>query len=196
MIGDQETPAAHTAKDLKKQIGGLVFQANDDILALQMGYRRVKEGGELSKKEIEVEKSLFEKKKGLEEAIANLETRPDYIKEEKLDKFMKMMKTTVETAQKLLAGKGEVLESIDEKVAKDVQEKAKCSVEEILSIEAGIQNEIKSLTCALSKLSTPVLVNENDMKEEESDHDEITRELASLNPYLQGNREKNEGADS
>ena len=55
-----------SVKELKRRIGNLVVAANADIIELNTGYRRVKDGGVLFKKEQDAEKSLIEIKQKLQ----------------------------------------------------------------------------------------------------------------------------------
>ena len=80
-----------SANQVKKSIGSIVVSANTDILALLKGFKKVKDGGTLNKSEAQVEKSLLEKKEGLKNAIRNLESRKDFIKEGNLEKSLKLM---------------------------------------------------------------------------------------------------------
>ena len=170
-------------RSLKKRIGKLVFQTNSDILDLQNGYRRVNASvGALTKREIELEKSLRKKKEALHDAVKSLEARTGYIKEEKMEKFVLMMKTTVDTADKLLAGKSEANDVIDQNKVEEIQKEAKTSVEEIEVNEKETLREIQGLSTTLSNL---VQQDVNvDIEEEASVGDEIEQELSLLDNYL------------
>jgi hypothetical protein len=170
-----------SVKDLKKKIGHLVVRANSDILDLDVGYKRIKEGGELTKKEKEAEESLIEKKTGLEDAVKSLEGRTGYIREEKLEKFVKMMKTTIETAGKLLERKEET-EVLDEAKVKETQAEAKSSVEEIELLEREIEEEKIGLSGNLSRLCGTAKYETGEVVSEEED---LKRELDGLDGYLQ-----------
>ena len=173
-------PLTGSVKDLKKSIGNLVMNTNSDILALQKGYSKVKDGGTLSKSEEEIEKSLVVKKEALGEAIKSLEARAEYVKEECLEKFLKMMTTTAETADTLLCRKSEASDITEEEIKK-VQHQAKASVDEIEVLEEEIAKEIEGLSFSLSQLSgAPV-----NIVGELSEEDEIEREFKRLDPYLQ-----------
>jgi hypothetical protein len=65
-------PLSGSSVELKKSIGKLVFQANSEIPELQSGYKRVKDGGALTKSEEGKEKSLKEKIAGLEDGLKSL----------------------------------------------------------------------------------------------------------------------------
>ena len=179
-MSGKATPLTGSVKDLKKTIGKLVINANADILCLQKGYSKLKDGGTLSKSEEEIEKSLVLKKEALVEAIKSLEARAEYVKEECLDKFLKMMKTTSETAATLLSRKSEATDVTEEEVKK-VQHQAKASIEEIEVIEEEIASEIKGLATTLSKLSG----GPENIAEESSEETELEGEFGRLDPYLQ-----------
>ena len=107
-------PLSGSTNDLKKSIGQLVFRANSDVLALQKGYKKVKEGGSLNKIEIEKETSLKETVAGLTEGIKDLELKPDYVAKENLQKHLVLMKTTVQTANIVLGKKEEAASDVNE----------------------------------------------------------------------------------
>ena len=69
-------PQSGSSVDFKKSIGRLVFQANSEILELHSGYKRVREGGTLSKREELKEKSLTENVAGLEDRLKSLDEKP------------------------------------------------------------------------------------------------------------------------
>ena len=150
-------PLAGSVSELKKSIGNLLLKANSDILDLQRVYIRVKDGAILSKKEEEKEKALVEKKKAIEDGIKSLEERSEYVKQENLEKFLKMMKTTVETADQLLSMKSEVGDDIIEDSVKGIQQEAKASLDEIQVIEEEIEKEIRGLSTTFSSLSGPLI---------------------------------------
>ena len=70
-------PLSGSENKIKKSIGHIVLKANLDILDLQKGYKKLKDGGSLSMWEIEKEKSLKEKMDGLKAGIDNLEGLKD-----------------------------------------------------------------------------------------------------------------------
>ena len=188
MAGGDSNPLVGSVKELKRRIGNLVVAANADIIELNTGYRRVKDGGELFKKEQDAEKSLIEKKAGLDEALRNLETNPDYVTTENLQKFVRMMKTTVETTEKLLAGKDASSEAIDEGVVKKVQLEAKDSVDEIEVRDEQFGRDIQELSSTLSKLTGSSNKPAVDRREESNKGDEdeqLKRELNTLDSYMQ-----------
>jgi hypothetical protein len=189
MAGGDSNPLVGSVKELKRRIGNLVVAANADIIELNTGYRRVKDGGELFKKEQDAEKSLIEKKAGLDEALRNLETNPDYVTTENLQKFVRMMKTTVEMTEKLLAGKDACSEAIDEGVVKKVQLEAKYSVDEIEVRDEQFGRDIQELSSTLSKLTGSSNKPAVDRREESNKGDEdeqLKRELNTLvDSYMQ-----------
>ena len=58
------------------------------------------------------QKALEAKKEGLSDAIKTLEDKPTYVKDENLEKYRMMMKTTVETVNILLSRKSDATEVI------------------------------------------------------------------------------------
>ena len=184
MAGGNSSHLEGSVKELKKRVGNLVVAANSDIIELNIAYRRVKDGGELSKREQEIEKSLIEKKSGLNEAWRSLEANPDYVVTENLQNFVK---TTVETAGKLLEKEtSEVI--IDEGLVKQVQLEAKDSVDEIEVRDEQFGRDIQVLSSTLSKLegsSTVPVEERREVSTREEDVDELKRELDNIDSYLQ-----------
>ena len=56
----------------------------------------------LSRSGIELEKSVIEKRDSLVNALASLESKPDFIEKESLQKTVKIIKDTGETANNML----------------------------------------------------------------------------------------------
>ena len=176
-------PLTGSLNQLKKNIGNLIFSASTEIIELQKGYKKGKGRENLSKLDLEREKSRIEKKEALEDAVKTLESKPNYLKDENLEKFILMMKTTVETAESILARKNDISDTLDD-VVKEVQSEAKASVEEIELLEEETLKEINVLSSTLSSLSgrPPVTVKDNPDNLEESD---IEGDIGHLDQYMQ-----------
>ena len=84
---------------MKKYAGNLVLNVNNDILELQKVYLKIKDGdyNKLTDSDRSKEKRIEANKKKLEETVSKLGSMKDYVKEEKLEKLVKMMKTTIQS---------------------------------------------------------------------------------------------------
>ena len=116
--------------DLKKSIGKLVLSANSDILELQKSYKKSNDGdGKVPKSVSEREEKLGEKKAGLEDGIKSLSQRPDYIKKEKFERYIRMMETTVESAKIVLAKEAD--KNVNEDKLDEMNKEAKACIKEV-----------------------------------------------------------------
>ena len=84
-----------SSTELKKSIGKIVLRISNEVIELQKEYRKVKDGETLSRSGIELEKSVIEKRDSLVNALASLESKPDFIEEDNLQKTVKMIKDTI-----------------------------------------------------------------------------------------------------
>ena len=164
--------------DLKKSIGKLVLSANSDILELQKSNKKSNDGdGNVPKSVSEREEKLAEKKAGLEDGIKSLSQRPDYIKKEKFERYIKMMETTVESAKIVLAKEAD--KNVTEEKLDEVNKEAKACIEEVELSEEEIKKAVQSLSETFSSLSGPAVDVENDESE-----DDLDREVGNLDKYL------------
>ena len=144
----------------------------------------MKDGGSLSKSESEKEKSLSEKKAGLEDGIKSLEEKEEYVKKEKFEKYIKLMKTTVESANTVLTKKEEASDVTEEAVVTVIGE-AKSFVAEIKAIEEAHEKDIIGLSATFTSLSTAGPVEEDVERHHNDDtEEEFKREIENLAPYL------------
>ena len=162
-------PLSGSTNDLKKSIGQLVFRANSDVLALQKGYKKVKEGGSLNKIEMEKETSLKETVAGLTEGIKDLELKPDYVAKENLQKHLVLMKTTVQTANIVLGKKEEAASDVNEESIGIIIEEAKTCLHEIEIIEELLEKDIMNMSKIFSTLAGPVVTMEEEPKQSEAE---------------------------
>jgi hypothetical protein len=147
-------PLSGSTNDLKKSIGRVVLLTNTDIIELHTAYKKVKEGGTLTKSETERERVFKDRVKGLEEGLARLLKKPEMVKQDKFERYVSMMKTTVESAKKMLSDKGET-EAIAEESIKEVKKEAKNCVEEIELFEKELEVDILGLNKTLEYLVRP-----------------------------------------
>ena len=176
-------PLTGSPNDFKKSIGRLVLLVNADTLELQKVFRRVKDGGaNLSTVEQGREKVFKERIAGLEGALESLAKKPDTVKRESFERYINMMKTTVESANTVMSGNFDITEDTLE----DVQKEAKTCVEEIILVEEEIKIELSSLNKTLSSLAMPVKTVESEPDvgvEHEDDQDLLQMEVDHLDSY-------------
>ena len=143
-----------TIVELKKNIGKTVIQLNEDILVLQRIYkkRKLSKDKPLEKKELEVESRVKTAKENLEATIESLEKQPAYVTSEKLEKFVRMMTNTVETAN-ILFTQENGYDVIKEEIVKDTQEEVKSALEEVKNEENKIVKTFDDLSQTLAVLS-------------------------------------------
>ena len=143
-----------TIVELKKNIGKTVIQLNEDILVLQRIYkkRKLSKDKPLEKKELEVESRVKTAKENLEATIESLEKQPAYVTSEKLEKFVRMMTNTVETAN-ILFTQENGYDVIKEETVKDTQEQVKSALEEVKNEKNKIVKTFDDLSQTLAVLS-------------------------------------------
>ena len=123
-----------TSSQLKKTIGKLILNINSDILELQKEYKKNVEPDSVKKKESELEEAVIDRKRVLQDIVDDLGGKPEYVKKEDLVKTVKMMKTSIDTASKVLeynTKKEEVIASEIELVSNEASE----AVEQIMQSE-------------------------------------------------------------
>ena len=94
--------SAITSNKVKKKIGTLILDVNSEILELQKEFKRLGDADNWSSKAEELEKAIKVKKESLEDFIERLEAKPEYIKKEGFERSLKMMRTSVTSAQIVL----------------------------------------------------------------------------------------------
>ena len=95
--------------ELKKSIGKLIIKLSSEVLELLEEKRKhKKDKGDLSSKGQDLKRSIAEKKKALEDTLKDLEARTDYISEEKLEKYIRMMKVNIGTAKQVLEADSDI----------------------------------------------------------------------------------------
>ena len=142
-----------SANQLKKSIGKTVITLNSDILELHQIYKKFRSSTpkDLSEKEIALETKVKKSYNGLKEAVVKLESRPEYINSEGLDKLLKLMTTTIESAETLF-GSNNGFENVSEDKIKQTQELAKKSVNELVEEERAVVKTFEDLSKTLSSL--------------------------------------------
>ena len=115
--------------ELKKNIGALIIQTNNNILELQEGLKRIQSGGAFNKLEKEKEAALLSQKTSLEEAAAILSKNEQSKSDVQMEKYIKLIETTITTAEIIFNNDGSL--QVNEDRVKDIQRKA----EEILSAD-------------------------------------------------------------
>ena len=131
-----------TSSQLKKTIGKLILNINSDILELQKEYKKNVEPESVKKKESELEEAVIDRKRVLQDIVDDLGGKPEYVKKEDLVKTVQMMKTSIDTASKVLeynTKKEEVIASEIELVSNEASE----AVEQIMQSEKKDEEDIK-----------------------------------------------------
>ena len=99
-----------SSAQLKKYAGNLVLNVNNDILELQKIYARIKDGDfiQLTDSDRAKEKKIEENKILLENPVSKLDSMKEYVQEEKLEKILKMMKTTIQSTNTVFDQKANI----------------------------------------------------------------------------------------
>ena len=122
-------------------------------LELPDGMKRVRSGGDFTKQEKEKEVVLLSQKKSLEEVVTTLKKNAANIEDSNIDKYMKLIDTTISTASVVLQYDGSPKVNID--IIKDTQNQTK----ELLSAEQVNQlDELNQLSEKISKVIIQPLV--------------------------------------
>ena len=164
-----------TSSQLKKTIGKLILNINSDILELQKEYKKNVEPDSVKKKETELEEAVIDRKRVLQDIVDDLGGKPEYVKKEDLVKTVQMMKTSIDTASKVLeynTKKEEVIASEIELVSNEASE----AVEQIMQSEKKEEEDIK------------LFLGTDENVEKESDeindaNDKVETEMRRINPY-------------
>merc|ERR1712096_40576 len=161
----------------KKVIGNIVLDINAEILELLKEYKNVKETVQLSAKGVKLEEDIGENRDRLVEILRSLDKNSDYVAEERFEKTVKMIKTNIETANKVINSKGKT-EEVCEKDLQESIEEASEVIEEIEAIEQKAEEEIEALLNNLSSINVDRKVEENtDEKARAKDDDSVEQEL-------------------
>ena len=163
-----------SAADLKKNIGRLILKLNSDVLDLIVEYRKVKHNGDFSEKGKDLELSVTKKKVSLEKTLKMFESKPDFVKQEKLERFVSMVNTNISTAAKVLESKEEDNEVLLVEAQESAKE-AKAVIADIEAEEEKIVNDIAKLTANLSI----AIESNSDIAGDET----FNRELKSIGKY-------------
>ena len=164
-----------TSSQLKKTIGKLILNINSDILELQKEYKKNVEPDSVKKKESELEEAVIDRKRVLQDIVDDLGGKPEYVKKEDLVKTVQMMKTSIDTASKVLeynTKKEEVIASEIELVSNEASQ----AVEQIMQSEKKDEEDIK------------LFLGTDENVEKESDeindaNDKVETEMRRINPY-------------
>ena len=174
-----------TANTLKKSIGKIIININSEILELLEEKKKVKDDVTLSKKGVDKENAVRKKKEALEDAIKGLEERPDYVAQEKMEKFVDMIKENIATAGKALSNSGEESDTLQIE-AVGAQKTATATVETIEQNEKAAEEEMRTL--AINLVRSAVLSDNIDSVEEgeiidDDEDDQLNREFSSIGKY-------------
>ena len=173
-----------TSNIAKKNIGALVLALNADILDLQQEVKRLGDTTSWSSKAESLEKSVKEKKEALETTSEGLKSNNEYAEKEGFERTLKMMKTSIETAKKVLQFKvkrEEVEAAFIEKMNNEASEVMKDVDDEERKAEEEAQNLVKVLG-KLTKIGTKTDSSKPNCNEEVK-VDKIETELNAIDKY-------------
>jgi hypothetical protein len=168
-----------TSNGLKKSIGRLIVKLNSEILEFLPEQKKVTNEVQLSSKGVVIRDSIKVKKEALEEALSGLEARPDYIIQESLEKFVKMIKCNITTAQKLLETETDSVDGNEMEIT-NAKEEAYKTVDEVLKNEDLAEVEMRKLTSTLANLAQDDFDKDNS---ENKDEENVKRELTAIGSY-------------
>ena len=171
--------------ELKKSIGKLIIKLSSEVLELLEEKRKhKKDKGDLSSKGQDLKRSIAEKKKALEDTLKDLEARTDYISEEKLEKYIRMIKVNIDTAKQVLEADSDI-DKIKESDIIKAKKEALETVEEIKVAEEKAAAEVDRLTSALSKLASEPSTKEKKAEPVENADmsNEAKQELGRIGSY-------------
>ena len=162
--------------ELKKGIGKLIIKLNSEVLEL-IDEKKVEEP---TLKGVELLKSVGDIKNALQAVLGDLENKPDLVRKEKTETYVKMIKDNITTASTVLEVKSDNAGKIDTAAIVTAKKDASDTVFEVEQVET--ETELNSLTKVLSKfaVNTKCDVEKSDVKTEET---EVEKELARLGPY-------------
>ena len=164
---------------MKKSIGRLIVKLNSEILEFLPEQKKVTNEVQLSSKGVVIRDSIKVKKDALEEALSGLEARRDYIIQESLEKFVKMIKCNITTAQKLLETETDSVD-VNEMEITNAKEEAYKTVDEVLKNEDLAEVEMRKLTSTLANLAQDDFDKDNS---ENKDEENVKRELTAIGSY-------------
>ena len=179
---NQPEPITGSSNQLKKSIGRIVITINSEILEFLVEKKKVKTGVPLSAKGTALQDAIKRKKETLEDALQGLEDRPDYIRQEQMEKTVKILKDNISTAQKAIDD-GSSEEEIEESDLTNATNAATEVIEEVETMESLAQSEMIRLTATLSSLASVQDVHEETVASDDTEEEVIKRELVAIGPY-------------
>ena len=173
--------AGTTGNTLKKSIGKIIININSEILELIEEKKKVKNDVPLSKKGVDRENAVRKKKEALEDALKGLEERPEFVTQEKMEKFVDMIKENIATAAKALTDSGEENDALHSE-AVSAQKTATATVETIVQNEKTAEEEMRTL--ANNLVQSAVLSDDVEgVTIYDEDEDQLNRELSVIGKY-------------
>ena len=171
--------------ELKRKVGDLVISLNSDVLELQKIFSKVKDGdySQLSSSELLKKSKVEEHKTILEKGVKQLESTPEYVKEEKLEKFIKMMKVTIDNVNMVFTLKADIaLQSVTE-----TRDEAATLVDLLEKAEKQKISDVKNITNILSEVKE---VKVDEAVDKNSEEDCLQNELSFLEDHVKKRFEK------
>ena len=158
-----------TSLNFKKRVGGAILKINSDVLALQKGYKKLKDGVKLSAAEEKLEKSVSSGVLDLEKDLSFLEENDKYVKENSIENYIGIIKTTVDTAHNVLDVKHFASETVK------TLENMKKEAESCLSgLQIDVANTVNNLNIHSDVEKVESLVWDDD----------LTKEFDGLNKHV------------
>ena len=117
----------------------------------------------------------------MEDALKCLEARPGYIAEEKMEKTVLLIKENIVTAENVLKNLGDE-NIVSESDVNNATDRAFETIE-VEERERQAEQEMSQLAQNLSSLAPTVDVIGDNVKEKESDEEQIERELEAIGKY-------------
>ena len=173
---------AGTSWNLKKSIGRIILSINSEILQFLDEQKKVKPGVALSQKGEALKVEIIKKKEALENTLNGVVQRQNYIAEEKLEKFVDMLKNNIATAAKVLECTNDDSDNIQTEV-NEAQKVANDTVEELRVSEEQVEKEMKQIVSNLANMVATGDVTHDTIDEESEEEKQLERELKSIGKY-------------
>ena len=150
-----------TPLNFKKRVGGAIFQLISDVLALQKGYKKLKDGMNLSAVEVKLEQSVSDGVLVLEKELTVLEENEKYVKENSLEKYLVMLKTSIDTAHNVLDVKHFATETL--RTLENMKKEAKLCLD---VLKSDVENSLNNMNINCDAEKDEGLVWDDELKEE------------------------------
>ena len=123
--------------ELKKGIGKLIIKLNSEVLELI----EEKKAAEPTLKGVELLKSVGDIKNALQAVLGDLENKPDLVRKEKTETYVKMIKDNITTASTVLEVKSDNVGKIDTAAIVTAKKDASDTVFEVEQVEKETETD-------------------------------------------------------